>query len=100
LNALRKVLHAALPGAEERFSYGIIVFWRDGGVVGLGAAKGHCALYVMSARVPSLFAKELEGRLHGKTTVRFGPEAPLPAVLVRKLVKARLAENAARRVQR
>jgi len=28
-----------------------------------------------------------------KTTIRFAPDRPLPAALVRKLVKARIAEN-------
>jgi uncharacterized protein YdhG (YjbR/CyaY superfamily) len=32
-----------------------------------------------------------------KGTIRFRPDEPLPAALVRKIVKARLAENAGRR---
>jgi uncharacterized protein YdhG (YjbR/CyaY superfamily) len=47
----------------------------------------------MSATVLDGFAEEMAGRDTSKGTIRFQPETPLPAALVRKLVKARLAEN-------
>jgi uncharacterized protein YdhG (YjbR/CyaY superfamily) len=93
LNALRKTIRSVAPEAEEKLSYGIVTFWWNGGLVGCGATKTHCALYVMSTHVPRQFAAELDGRLSGKSTVRFTPEKPLPVALVKKLVKARMTEN-------
>jgi uncharacterized protein YdhG (YjbR/CyaY superfamily) len=62
-------------------------------LVGFGASASHCALYLMSGTVLSGFARELEGYDVGKGTIRFAPDEPLPATLVRKLVRARIAEN-------
>jgi uncharacterized protein YdhG (YjbR/CyaY superfamily) len=95
LQALRRVIRAALPGAEEGISYGIAAFRRDGKpVVGFGATARHCALFLMSGRTVADHAAELAGYDTSKGTIRFQPDDPLPAALVRKLVKARLAENA------
>jgi uncharacterized protein YdhG (YjbR/CyaY superfamily) len=59
------------------------------------ARKGHCGLYVMSSDVMCAHAAELEDHELGKTTIRFPADKPLPAPLVTKLVKARIAENEA-----
>ena len=64
-------------------------------LVGFGAAAKHCSFYLMSAATLSAFKVELKGYDTSKGTIRFPPEKPLPTGLVRKLVKARLAENAA-----
>jgi uncharacterized protein YdhG (YjbR/CyaY superfamily) len=50
----------------------------------------------MSATTVEAYKDELAGYDTSKGTIRFQPEKPLPVALVRKLVKARLAENAAR----
>jgi uncharacterized protein YdhG (YjbR/CyaY superfamily) len=93
LHALRATIQRAAPNAEERLSYGICAF-RDGGMlVGFGATRTHCALYLMSGRTVADHASLLEGYDTSKGTIRFTPDAPLPASLVRRLVKARLAEN-------
>ena len=93
LQALRTVIRRAAPDAEERLSYGICAFRDRGMLVGFGATRTHCALYLMSARTVADHAELLEGYDTSKGTIRFTPEAPLPASLVRRLVKARLAEN-------
>ena len=96
LEKLRKAIHAAAPGAEECISYGIPAF-RIGGrlLVGFGAAVNHCAFY--SGAYPlEAHKKELKAYDTSKGTIRFPADSPLPAALVRKLVKARLAERAAR----
>jgi uncharacterized protein YdhG (YjbR/CyaY superfamily) len=93
LQALRTVIRRAAPDAEERLSYGICAF-RDGGMlVGFGATRTHCALYLMSGRTAAEHAPLLEGYDTSKGTIRFTPDTPLPAALVTRLVKARLAEN-------
>jgi uncharacterized protein YdhG (YjbR/CyaY superfamily) len=97
LQKLRKTIRAAAPGAEECISYGIAAFRLNGMLVGLGATANHCAFYLMSTRVAKDFADELASYDTGKGTIRFAASKPIPASLVRRVVKARIAENAARR---
>ena len=98
LQKLREVIHTAAPGAEEYLAYGLAALRRDGlPLVALGATPKHCALYLMSGSTVAAHARELAGYDTSKGTVRFTPDEPLPVALVRKLVRARLAENAARR---
>jgi uncharacterized protein YdhG (YjbR/CyaY superfamily) len=93
LERLRSLIRAAAPKAEECISYGIPAFRQNGMLVGFGATKSHCAFYLMSATTVNAHAADLEGYDTSKGTIRFSPADPLPAALVRKLVKARLAEN-------
>lgn len=93
LERVRKIIHAAAPKAEERISYGVPAFRQSGMLVAFGARATHCALYPMSATTVKAFAKELARYDTSKGTIRFQPDRPLPAALVRKIVKARLAEN-------
>ena len=97
LNKLRKNILAAAPGAEECISYQMPAFRFDGRMlVWYGAWENHCALYPGTSIEP--FRKEL-GRFDtgSKGTIRFQTDDPLPATLVRRLVKARIAQNAALR---
>jgi uncharacterized protein YdhG (YjbR/CyaY superfamily) len=96
LTKLRQAIKAAAPKAEECISYGLAAFRQDGMLVGFGATKNHCAFYLMSGSTVADFAGDLAGYDTSKGTIRFSADEPLPAALVRKLVKARLAENAAR----
>jgi uncharacterized protein YdhG (YjbR/CyaY superfamily) len=94
LEKLRRTIRAAAPEATEAISYGVPAFKHKGRpLVGYGAAKGHCALYVMSPKVMEAHAADLEGYDTSKGTIRFPAGEPLPAALVKKLVKARIAEN-------
>lgn len=96
LEALRSVVRSVVPGAEECISYGLPAFrWEGRLLVGMGATAGHCALYPMSANTVAAFAGELAEYETSKGTIRFQPEKPLPTVLVRRMVKARMAENRA-----
>ena len=100
LNKLRKNIRAAAPGAEECISYQMPAFRFDGRMlVWYGAWEKHCALYPGTSIAP--FKKDL-GRFDtgNKGTIRFQPDDPLPATLVRRLVKARIAQNAALRKTR
>ena len=60
-----------------------------------GASANHCAFYPMNSTTVEAFQKQLKGFETSKGTIRFQADNPLPATLVRKLVKARIAENAA-----
>lgn len=93
LEKLRKTIRAAAPKAEECISYSTPAFRQNGMLVSFGAAAKHCAFYPMSAKTVEMFQEELEGFETSKGTIRFQPEKPLPATLVRKIVKQRLAEN-------
>lgn len=92
LMKLRNTIKAAVPDAEERISYGIPAF-RLGGkfFVGFGASARHCAFYPGALPIAT-HERELKNYDTSKGTIRFQPEKPLPAALVRKLVKTRLAE--------
>jgi len=91
LQKLRRAIKAAAPKAEECISYQIPAF-RLGGrlLVAFGAAANHCAFYPGSAPVESHKA-ELGAYDTSKGTIRFRADSPLPATLVRKLVKAQIA---------
>ncbi len=94
LQALRKAIKAAAPKAEECISYNIPTF-RLGGkmLVSFGAARNHCSFYP-GARPVNVHKKELKAYDTSKGTIRFPEGKPLPAGLVRKLVKTRMAERA------
>jgi prepilin-type N-terminal cleavage/methylation domain-containing protein len=95
LEKLRAAIQAIVPRAEECFSYGLPAFRLDGKVlVGFGATAKHCAFYPMSGATIAAHLDDLAEFETSKGAIRFQPEKPLPARLVRKLVKARLAEIA------
>ena|SRR5688572_24941582 len=96
LEKLRKTIKAAAPKAEECISYQLCAFRQNGPLVAYGATKNHCAFYVMSGTTLEDFKDDLKVFDTSKGTIRFQPENPLPATLIRKVVKARLSENNAR----
>lgn len=95
LEKLRQTINAAAPKAEECISYQIPAFRLNGRMlVGFGAAANHCAFYPMSSSTVESYKDELKAFITSKGTIRFQADKPLPATLVRRLVKARIAENA------
>jgi uncharacterized protein YdhG (YjbR/CyaY superfamily) len=95
LEKLRNAIRAAAPRAEEAVSYGLPAFrLNDRPLVCFAAAANHCSLYPMSPAVIRAHAGDLKRYEISKGTIRFSPERPLPAALVRKIVKARIAELA------
>jgi uncharacterized protein YdhG (YjbR/CyaY superfamily) len=98
LEQLRETIKAAAPDATEAISYQMPAFKDHGrSLVAYAAFKDHCSFFPMSTKVIEAHKEELEPFLAGKATIRFHADRPLPAALVKKLVKARLEENAARR---
>ncbi len=99
LEKLRETILAAAPEAEECISYGIPAFRLHGMLVGFGATAKHCSFYLMSSSIVEAHAEELRSYDSSKGTIRFPADQPLPVALVRKLVKARIAENLSRKEQ-
>lgn len=94
LEALRKAIHSVVPKAEECISYGLPAFRLDGRMlVSFGATRNHCAFYLMSSSTLEACKDALKDYDTSKGTIRFQANNPLPARLVGKLVKARIAEN-------
>ena len=96
LEKLRKAIKTAAPQGEECISYQLPAFRLHGRMlVAFGATASYCAFYPMSSSTVAAHQDDLEDYDTSKGTIRFQPDHPLPAALVRKLVKARIAENAA-----
>lgn len=95
LQKLRKTIQSIVPRATECISYGVPAFRHDGRVlVGFGAGANHCTFFPMSGTTVAAHQALLASYETSKGAIRFQPERPLPAALVRKLVKARLLEIA------
>jgi uncharacterized protein YdhG (YjbR/CyaY superfamily) len=98
LEKLRRTIKAAAPDATEAISYQMPAFKDHGRILVYYAAfKDHYSLFPASQAVIEAHREELKPYFMGKGTIRFHADKPLPAALVKKLVKARIEENAARR---
>ena len=94
LERLRTIIRGAAPGGSEVISYRIPIYKHEGKLlVGFAAFESHCSFFVMSPEVMRAHADDLKGYDTAKGTVHFPADKPLPIALVRRLVKARLAEN-------
>src|SRR5712691_551868 len=95
LRQLRRLIKAAAPKAEERLSYGMPFYEYHGRLVYFALHKNHVGLYPVG-KAKDMYAKELQGYLAEKSTLRFPLGQPLPAALISKVVKARVEENEAK----
>lgn len=94
LEKLRMTIRAAVPPeATEAISYGMPAFRYKGALIGFAAFSKHCSLFPMGSSAIEQFRDELKGFQTSKGTIQFTVEKPLPTALVRKIVKARVAEN-------
>jgi len=97
LERIRKAVREVAPRAEECISYGLPAFRLDGRpLVAYGASAGHCAFYPMSGETIAQHSDLLGAYETSKGTIRFDPGKPLPPGLVKRLVRARIRENAER----
>jgi uncharacterized protein YdhG (YjbR/CyaY superfamily) len=94
LKHIRAIIRSIVPKeTTEVISYGIPMFKHNGMLVGYAAFKNHCSLFPTGSGVIDQFAKELKGYTRSKGTIQFPADKPLPDSLIKKIVKARVAEN-------
>ena len=94
LKHIRAVIRSVVPKeTTEVISYRIPMFKYNGMLVGYAAFKNHCSLFPTGSGVLDRFEKELKGYRTSKGTIQFPSDKPLPDALVKKIVKARIAEN-------
>jgi uncharacterized protein YdhG (YjbR/CyaY superfamily) len=92
LNKLRDAIRSAAPSeATETISYGIPAFKHNGVLVWFAAFADHCSLFPTAAVIET-FKNELKVFSISKGTIQFPTDKPLPAALVKKMVKARVAQ--------
>jgi uncharacterized protein YdhG (YjbR/CyaY superfamily) len=94
LEKIRKAIRAAAPKATEVISYQVPMYKHHGMLVGFAAFKDHCSLFP-GTRAIAAYKDELKAYKTSKGTIRFPIGKPLPAGLVKKLVKIQIAENEA-----
>lgn len=94
LERIRDLIRAAAPAeAEECISYGMPAFRYKGALVAYAAFKDHCSFFPMQSSLMDQMKDELADYRTAKGTLQFPLDKPLPAALVRKMVRARVAEN-------
>jgi uncharacterized protein YdhG (YjbR/CyaY superfamily) len=94
LNKIRAAVRSVVPPeATESVSYRIPMFKYKGLLVGYAAFAEHCSLFITNPSVLDTFKDELKGFRTSKGTIHFPVDKPLPASLVKRLVKARIAQN-------
>jgi uncharacterized protein YdhG (YjbR/CyaY superfamily) len=94
LEHIRKVIWSVVPKeTTEVISYRIPMFKYRGMLVGYAAFAQHCSLFPTGSGVIEKFSKELKNYSTNKGTIRFPADKPLPDALIKKIVKARVAEN-------
>jgi uncharacterized protein YdhG (YjbR/CyaY superfamily) len=93
LNEMRAAIRSAVPPeATETISYRIPAFKHKGVLVWFAAFSNHCSLFP-TASVIEVFRNELKGFVTSKGTIHFPTDKPLPTALIKKLVKARVAQD-------
>ena len=89
---LRAAIRSAVPPqATEAISYGIPAFKHNGVLVWFAAFSEHCSLFPTAAIIDA-FRHDLRGFSTSKGTIHFPADKPLPTELIRKIVKARVAQ--------
>jgi len=98
LKRVRSIIRSAVPReATDAISYGIPAFRYNGFLVGYAAFAKHCSFFPGSGSILKEYPDQLQGLEISKGTIRFPPDKPLPAGLLKRLVKDRVAKNRAKK---
>ena len=101
LNKVRAAIRSAVPQeATEAIWYRIPTFKYKGPLVAFAAFSNHCSLFPMGSSLIEAFKKELKDYSTSKGTIRFPVDKPLPAALVKKIVKVRISQNEQKKKKR
>jgi len=93
LQKIRAAIQSVVPpGTTETISYGMPAFKYHGILVYFAAFSDHCSLFPTALAIEQ-FKNELKGFQTSKGTIQFTTDKPLPISLVKKMVKARIAQN-------
>jgi uncharacterized protein YdhG (YjbR/CyaY superfamily) len=94
LQKVRATIRSVVPAeATEGLSYGMPAFRYKGALVAYAAFKDHCSFFPMQASLLDEMKDELKNYRTSKGTLQFPQNKPLPAALLKKMVKLRIAEN-------
>jgi uncharacterized protein YdhG (YjbR/CyaY superfamily) len=98
LEKLRATIRSVVPKeTTEAIKYGMPSFQYKGGLVAYAAFKDHCSFFPMNGSLVGEFADELKAYKTSKGTIQFPADKPMPTALVKKMVKARVGQNEARK---
>src|SRR5882762_3642210 len=98
MEQIRAAVLAGAPGADEVITYGMPGLRSHGRqfLVSYDAFKRHYSLFPSSEPVINALGEEIRPYLHGRGTIRFPADRPIPVELIRRIVEIRFGENAAR----
>jgi uncharacterized protein YdhG (YjbR/CyaY superfamily) len=97
LRQVRAAIKSSAPkDATEGISYGMPAFRYKGALVGYAAFKKHCSFFPMQSSLIDAMKGELKAYRTAKGTLQFALDKPLPATLIKKMVRERVKENKAR----
>ncbi len=96
LQEIRQIIKSAAPEAEETISYQMPAFRQNGILVWFAAFKNHIGFFPKVSAVEA-FKKELSDYSVSKGTIRFPLNKPIPADLIKKIVKYRVEENSSKK---
>jgi len=98
LKRVRAVIRSVVPAeTTEVISYGIPTFKYKRGLVAFAAFSNHCSFFPLGSSVLDSFKEELKEFRVSKGTLHFPVDKPLPAALVKKIVRARIEQNEGRK---
>ena len=93
LRQIRKLIRALVPDANEKISYQMAAFERNGkNLIHFAGWKKHVSLYPVPAGSEA-FERQIAKYAGGKGTLKFPLDEPLPIKLIEKVVKLHLAVN-------